>query len=280
MWLKAVGRRQRRVKWSFTRHWCKVLIAHLAHSATLYSVLRRRTSAITQSISRLRNCLFTLLGLPSALLPLPNGTQSAPNMKNETQDAKLQTPLAVAASWKSWCTSRHDQHKRQMKSWSNNCALADWDDAGRAPQAPGEKVGSCGVYTFSFGHVRSEDGPMFVQTTPSSAHTAAGFFSCSPGLWLCQRQMLPAQRAERADRCPHWPRDTSKTSSADAAASSSSPSSPSLSGLHQLRFAGQQRQRHNRCPFRYVFCALCGLRLCCFFWGQSSVASAGLLIYL
>lgn len=129
-------------------------------------------------------------------------------------------------------------------------------------------------------------GPRTVQCLsrrPQVVHTQLlDFFSCSPGLWLCQRQMLPAQRAERADRCPHWPRDTSRTSSAAAAdaSSSSSPSSPSLSGLHQLRFAGQQRQRHNRCPFRYVFCALCGLRLCCFFWGQSSVASAGLLIYL
>lgn len=81
---------------------------------------------------------------------------------------------------------------------------------------------------------------MFVQTTPSSAHTAAGFFLLGCG-------SVNGKCCQRADRCPA--RDTSTTSFA----SRSSPSlSSSLSGLHQLRFAGRH-QRHNRRPFRYVF---------------------------
>lgn len=61
--VKVMSLVQTRVKWSFSRHWCKALIAHLARSATAL-VLRRRVWTITHSISRLRNCLFTLLGLP------------------------------------------------------------------------------------------------------------------------------------------------------------------------------------------------------------------------
>lgn len=81
---------------------------------------------------------------------------------------------------------------------------------------------------------------MFVQTTPSSAHTAAGFFLLGCG-------SVNGKCCQRADRCPA--RDTSTTSFS----SRSSPSlSSSLSGLHQLRFAGRH-QRHNRRPFRYVF---------------------------
>lgn len=81
---------------------------------------------------------------------------------------------------------------------------------------------------------------MFVQTTPSSAHTAAGFFLLGCG-------SVNGKCCQRADRCPA--RDTSTTS----LSSRSSPSlSSSLSGLHQLRFAGRH-QRHNRRPFRYVF---------------------------
>lgn len=39
--VKVMSLVQTRVKWSFSRHWCKALIAHLARSATAL-VLRRR----------------------------------------------------------------------------------------------------------------------------------------------------------------------------------------------------------------------------------------------
>lgn len=188
-------------------------------------------------------------------------------MKNETQDAKLQTPLAAAASWNPGAPPDMAA-QRQMKSWSNNCALAGWDDD-NGDDDEGQQ-GHRGVGPGAGTHfhlVMSGRRAMFVQTTPSSAHTAAGFFLLACG-------SVNGKCCQRADHCPA--RDTSTTSFS----SYSSPSlSSSLSGLHQLRFAGRH-QRHNRRPFRYVFRPVrlrFAVRCCCPFWGQSSAASVDCL---
>lgn len=80
---------------------------------------------------------------------------------------------------------------------------------------------------------------MFVQTTPSSTHTAAGshffFYFCLSFLGLCSVNGKCCQRV------------------ALTAVQLGTPRRRRLSGLHQLRFV-ERRQRHNRCrPFAQRF---------------------------
>lgn len=250
--VKVMSLVQTRVKWSFTRHWCKALIAHLARSTTAL-VLRRRIWTITHSISRLRNCLFTLLGLPCCRCQMALKVRQIWKMRRRMRNYKLR--------WQ----RRHPEILVHLQTWQHK---GKWKVEVIIVHSLAETTTTATTMKSTHFHlVMSGRRAMFVQTTPSSAHTAAGFFLLACG-------SVNGKCCQRADRCPA--RDTSTTSFS----SYSSPSlSSSLSGLHQLRFAGRH-QRHNRRPFRYVFRPLrlwFAVRCCCPFWGQSSAASVDCL---